>query len=162
MSTFVALGNATQPFLRLLAAVSAAFERLPQPVFVQHGRTPLGDPRFEGAPFLDMEAFARRIAAARLVLCHAGAGSVLHALVAGKTPLVMPRRKRFDEAVDDHQDEFAEALARAGRVRVVESAGDLVRVLAAPAVEGVASPRPCSRMAELVAGALREVAEERR
>lgn len=165
MSTFVALGNATQPFPRLIAAVSTAFDRLPQPVFVQHGRTPLEDPRLAGEAFLAMDAFVQRIEQARLVVCHAGAGTVLHALWAGKTPVVMPRRARLGELVDDHQAEFAHALARLGRVRLAESAAELSAALAAPGATPEEMPRaPAgrpSRMVDLVAQALRSFAAER-
>ena len=37
MTTFVAVGNATQPFARLIDAVVAIAADLPQPVLIQHG-----------------------------------------------------------------------------------------------------------------------------
>jgi UDP-N-acetylglucosamine transferase subunit ALG13 len=66
-----------------------------------------------------MAEFERLVAEAELLILHAGAGSVMHALQAGKVPIVMPRRVAFKECVDDHQVEFAEALSQAGRVVVV-------------------------------------------
>jgi UDP-N-acetylglucosamine--N-acetylmuramyl-(pentapeptide) pyrophosphoryl-undecaprenol N-acetylglucosamine transferase len=38
-----------------------------------------------------------------VVITHAGVGSAISALKAGKRPIFVPRRKRFKEHVDDHQ-----------------------------------------------------------
>lgn len=49
---------------------------------------------------------------ADLVVAHAGAGSSLASLRAGKCPLLVPRRAAFGEHVDDHQAEIAAELER--------------------------------------------------
>jgi UDP-N-acetylglucosamine transferase subunit ALG13 len=74
--------------------------------------------------------------AADVVVCHAGAGSILCALRAGHTPVVVPRLKRYQETVDDHQVEFSRALAAEGKVIAVEDLDDL-----SAAVEGAPSRR---------------------
>lgn len=129
MSTFVTLGNANQPFSRLLDAVVACADQLPKPIIVQHGHTLFDDPDCEAYPFLDMEQFVEHLQAAEVVIIHAGAGSVLHAIREGKLPIVMPRRAQFGEHVDDHQLEFARELADAGRVIMIESDDELAEVL---------------------------------
>jgi len=119
MSTFVSVGNATQPFTRLLDAVCALAERLPQPVFVQYGAASgFQCAACTGAAFLEMGEFAERVAAADLLILHAGAGSVLHAIRAGKTPVLVPRLSRLGEHVDDHQLEFARELEGTGKAVV--------------------------------------------
>ena len=129
MSTFVSVGNAHQPFGRLLEAVSRVAVRLPQPVIVQHGYTPFDDPACTHVPFLGMEEFIQRVGDAELLIMHAGAGSVIHAVGAGKIPVIMPRRVAYGEHVNDHQVEFAQALAAAGKVVMVENPGDLERAV---------------------------------
>ena len=69
------------------------------------------------------------VAGSELLILHAGAGSVIHAVHAGKVPVVMPRRARDGEHVDDHQVEFARELARAGRIVVAEEPADLMRAV---------------------------------
>lgn len=118
MSTFVSVGNATQPFPRLLNEVARIARSLPQPVIVQHGATPFHADGCEARPFLQMDEFEALVGAAELLIFHAGSGSVIHAIRAGKVPVVMPRRPSFDEHVDRHQLEFAEELGRAGKVIV--------------------------------------------
>ena len=117
MSTFVSVGNATQPFLRLLQAVAAIAPQLPQPVFIQYGAAAgFAVPHCECRDFLAMEDFAEKVRQAELLILHAGAGSVIHAIHAGKVPVVMPRRLALGEHVDDHQCEFAEELAQLERI----------------------------------------------
>lgn len=136
MTTFVTVGNARQPFRRLLDAVVAHISLLPPPVVVQHGHTPFAAARCRAVEFMSMQEYADHIARARIVIMHAGAGSLIHALETGKRPIVMPRRKRSGEHVNDHQVELAEALAAQGKVVLIESSEDLaVAVRAALAVE---------------------------
>jgi UDP-N-acetylglucosamine transferase subunit ALG13 len=52
------------------------------------------------------------IADADLVIAHAGIGSAITALELGKRPVLVPRRPRFDEHVDDHQSLIAGELHR--------------------------------------------------
>lgn len=101
--------------------------RLPQPVVVQHGYTAFDDSICTRMPFLSMEEFIRRVHDAELLIMHAGAGSVIHAVGAGKIPVIMPRRVAYGEHVNDHQVEFAQALAAAGKVVMVENQDDLER-----------------------------------
>lgn len=65
---------------------------------------------------------------AAYVVCHAGSGMIARALHAGRTPLVMPRRRRFGEHVDDHQVQLADRLAEFGLVIPVDDEIDSGRV----------------------------------
>lgn len=131
MSTFVAVGNARQPFDRLLAAIDEIAGQLPQPVFVQFGATSSGARRgWTGTAFLDMEAFEKHVNETELLILHAGAGCVIHAIRAGKIPVVVPRRAHLGEHVDDHQMEFAMELQKAGKVLVAHDAPSIVAAAA--------------------------------
>lgn len=125
MTTLVSVGNARQPFERLLDAVAAVLEDLPAPVIVQHGHTPFQTKTAIARPFLEMTEFAQLVDAAGLLIMHAGAGSLLYALQSGKTPVVMPRRAAHREHVDDHQTELASELARRGSIILVNDANEL-------------------------------------
>jgi len=74
---------------------------------------------------MDMERFALQLAKATLVVMHAGAGSIIHAIRTGKVPVVVPRRAEYGEHIDNHQFEFAQSLATEGRVVVVEDITNL-------------------------------------
>jgi UDP-N-acetylglucosamine transferase subunit ALG13 len=79
---------------------------------------------------------------ASVVVTHAGAASVLMARDAGHCPVVVPRRKEFGEAVDNHQLRFSRWLESKGFAYVAEEElswrNTMEQVLAN---QGVASPR---------------------
>lgn len=143
MTTFVSVGNATQPFSRLLDAVADLAETLPQPVFVQYGANAgFSCARVEAAAFIPMEQFIQRVAQAEVLVLHAGAGSVINAVRAGKVPVVVPRKAALGEHVDDHQLEFARELAALGKVVVCEDMQDLAaRISEAKAKQAAAAVR---------------------
>jgi UDP-N-acetylglucosamine transferase subunit ALG13 len=125
MTTFVTVGNGSQPFDRLLRAVANAQHLLPLPVFIQRGSTSFAHPLWNVRDFIEMHEFERLMHQSALVIMHAGAGSIINAARAGKCPVVMPRRARYGEIVDDHQVEFAEALAGENLVMLANDPADL-------------------------------------
>lgn len=166
MATFVSVGNAKQPFPRLLTAVEelARQKALPQPVIVQSGSTPFSSEVCISIPFLDMKGFAQHIQQAEIVIMHAGAGSVIHACRAGKIPIVMPRQRRFGEHIDDHQIEFARHLEQTAKLIVVERINDLEEAIRRVQDIRVAASEATGReilMLRLVRIALAEVARGR-
>ena len=110
---FVTLGTHQDPFERLVGGLDGfAGEEL----VVQHGHSPApacADRTFDFLPFADMLEFVQT---ARVVVTHAGVGSILMCLKNGRTPLVVPRHQALGEHVDDHQVELTHALAKAGKV----------------------------------------------
>jgi UDP-N-acetylglucosamine--N-acetylmuramyl-(pentapeptide) pyrophosphoryl-undecaprenol N-acetylglucosamine transferase len=58
---------------------------------------------------------------ADVVISHAGVGTALAALEVGKCPLLVPRRKAFGEAVDDHQTQIADELGKRGLSLSIEA-----------------------------------------
>jgi UDP-N-acetylglucosamine--N-acetylmuramyl-(pentapeptide) pyrophosphoryl-undecaprenol N-acetylglucosamine transferase len=64
------------------------------------------------------------MAAADVVVAHAGIGSALDAFRAGKLPLLVPRLVRFKEHVDDHQVQIAQRFSQRG-LAVTASASEL-------------------------------------
>jgi UDP-N-acetylglucosamine transferase subunit ALG13 len=126
MSTFVSVGNANQPFFRLIKSVVKISPSLPQPVIIQHGHTPCCESDCITRQFMCMEEFNQYLSGAELLILHAGAGSVINAVQSGKIPIVMPRRAKYDEHIDDHQLEFACALAGSGKVVLVEEPEELI------------------------------------
>lgn len=157
VSTFVSVGNATQPFARLLDAVCNLASELPQPVVVQHGHTGFACATCETHAFVDMPTYETLVASAEVLILHAGAGSVLHAIRAGRVPVIVPRRIALGEHVNDHQVEFARHLASEGRILLVDDVADLggavakARTLAASSMAGVTTtPRLVEAVKEVL------------
>jgi beta-1,4-N-acetylglucosaminyltransferase len=124
---FATVGSTQFRFDRLVQAL----EQLPSDeLFVQHGPVspPAGAAR--STAFMPFPEVVESMERADVVVCHAGAGSILCALRVGHVPVVVPRLKRFGETVDDHQVELASALAREGKVLCVEDLDELGEAVA--------------------------------
>jgi UDP-N-acetylglucosamine transferase subunit ALG13 len=133
----VTIGTNEQPFDRLVRA--AARLGGPEALVVQHGSSQVPHGRGEWFEFLSFEELSARMAEARVVVCHAGVGSIMLARRCGKRPIVVPRRLHLGEAVDNHQLPIARRLHAGGVVTLLEDVGRLAeatRAVAAPASPG--------------------------
>jgi UDP-N-acetylglucosamine transferase subunit ALG13 len=116
---FATLGTHHDPFPRAIdAALTLAGDA---ELVVQHGHTEpvAAGPNVRFYQWLlpdEVNAFFRE---ATLVITHAGVATIVGALRAGHHPIVIPRRKRFGEHVDDHQLQIVSALTRVGLVTVL-------------------------------------------
>lgn len=80
---------------------------------------------------MSYDQMKNEMASADSVICHAGVGTIMTALKAGHTPVVVPRRARYDEHVDDHQLDIATRFAERSLVFCVTTETDLAPLLAA-------------------------------
>jgi UDP-N-acetylglucosamine transferase subunit ALG13 len=119
----VTVGASLFSFDRLMTAVETL--SVEEPLVVQHGPAALTRTDARRIPYLPLEELAGLVREARVVITHAGAGSVLLALTNGKRPVVVPRLHAFGETVDDHQLDSARRFAKAGLVTVVEDMANL-------------------------------------
>lgn len=124
---FVTVGTNEARFDRLLRAVDGL--DVGEGLVVQHGPSAIRPARARCVDYLDYDQVVEAMREADVVVTHAGVGSVMTALMSGKRPVVVPRLRRFGEAVDDHQLEFARSLATTGLVRLVEDPDDLADAL---------------------------------
>ena len=126
---FVTLGTQAYPFDRLLRGLEAVDD---EELVVQAGVStfhPAGAVWFDYLEYPELREHVRR---ARVVVSHAGVGSVMTTVAEGKRPVVVPRLHRYGEAVDDHQVPFARRLAETGLLTLVEDPADLAAALAGP------------------------------
>ena len=95
------------PFDRLVAAVDAWAGRHPgQGIFGQiaePGPSGFRPKNFDWVADLDPAAFEARFREASHIVAHAGMGTIIGALGAGKPLMVMPRRAHLGEQRNDHQ-----------------------------------------------------------
>jgi UDP-N-acetylglucosamine transferase subunit ALG13 len=129
---FVTVGTYDAPFDRLLAALAEV--DVDEPLVIQCGHSAIRPRGAECLEFMPFEAIVAHAQRARVVVAHAGVGSVLVALTAGHRPILVPRLRAYGEAVDDHQLEFARKLADIGLARLVEDPAGLGEALTEPAV----------------------------
>ena len=124
---FVTVGTNEAPFDRLVQL----FDRLErdEQVVIQCGASSSRPSGADCVDFISFTELVEHVRAARVVVTHAGVGSVAVALANGKRPIVVPRLARFGEAVDDHQLAFARRFAATGQVRLVEELEELPSAL---------------------------------
>jgi UDP-N-acetylglucosamine transferase subunit ALG13 len=126
---FATVGSA-EPFERLMEALC----ELPatEELVIQSGASRTKPANALCVPFMSFDDVAAHIASARVVIAHAGVGTVMTVLQHGKRPLVVPRLANLGEAVDDHQTAFARRLDDQGLVTLVEDAAELASLVNRP------------------------------
>lgn len=93
-------------------------------VLWQTGGTDVTGLGIEARPFIAADELDDAVRDADVVISHAGIGSTLAALEAGRRPVIVPRDPRHGEHVDDHQLQIADELGR-GTTAVVRTVEDL-------------------------------------
>jgi len=118
------------PFDRLIGAVDdwAAKSRR-HDVFAQVGEGGAEPAHLAYRQLLTPDEFEEKVAAADLLIAHAGMGSILTALRAGKPILVMPRLGDLRETRNDHQVATARRLGAMGKVAVAMDTEELLAKL---------------------------------
>lgn len=115
---FVTVGS-DLPFDRLVRVVDEwAYDTGRDDVFAQIGETDWRPAHVAWTEFLQPPEFARRFAEAKVVVAHAGMGTILSALQWQKPVLVMPRRATLGEVRNEHQFATARHLAAMGKINV--------------------------------------------
>jgi UDP-N-acetylglucosamine transferase subunit ALG13 len=94
---------------RALAVIPSGAE-----VTWQTGPTDTSGLDLDAEPAMASDRFRSLLAEADVIISHAGTGSSLAALHAGRCPVLVPRRAEQGEHVDDHQREIARELAGRG------------------------------------------------
>lgn len=129
---FVTVGTHEQQFDRLIACVDDLKKNdiITEEVVMQTGFSAY-EPRYcTWQKLYPYDEMCRLVNEARIVITHGGPSSFIMPLQVGKVPVVVPRQKKFGEHVNDHQLEFAKAVAqRQGNIIVVEDVDELADVL---------------------------------
>lgn len=125
---FVTVGTHEQPFDRLLTSIDKMIENgeIKEEVFAQKGYTSYKPSNYKAEKLISYEQMQENIKKARIIITHGGPSSFIAPLAIGKVPIVFPRKKEFNEHVNDHQLEFAkEVEKRLENIIVVENEEEL-------------------------------------
>jgi UDP-N-acetylglucosamine transferase subunit ALG13 len=126
---FVTVG-AQMPFDRLIKAIDKwALENGRNDVFAQVGSSDYHPKHIQWTPFLSTEEFKQRYETAKVIIAHAGTGSIITALQLGKPILIMPRRASLRETRNDHQVATVEQFRRFDSVSVALDENELIHRL---------------------------------
>ena len=127
---FVTIGTQL-PFPRLCQAADDLAAELGEEVIVQTGGVGLTLTHAKAIKSLEPREFDQIASRARLIIAHAGIGSILDAARFGKPLIVVPRRHALGEHRNDHQMATARRLASAiGGLQVAWEVSDLPACIA--------------------------------
>ena len=129
---FVTVGTHEQPFNRLIEYIDNLKRDgiISEEVIMQTGVSTYEPTYCKWSRLIPYREMVKNIAEARIVITHGGPASFIMTLQIGKTPIVVPRQKQFNEHVNDHQLDFAKAVAdRMGTIIPVVQTNDLKDVI---------------------------------
>lgn len=128
---FVTVGTHEQPFNRLVKHMDKWAAEHEETVVIQTGFSTYEPKNCQWKKLFTYQEMINNVAKARIVITHGGPSSFIMPLQIGKIPVVVPRREIYKEHVNDHQIEFAKAVAeRQGNIIVVEDVDEIDEVLA--------------------------------
>jgi UDP-N-acetylglucosamine transferase subunit ALG13 len=117
---FVTVGNHNQGFDRLIKKMDEIAGKTDEQVIMQIGCMTYKPVNAEYFSFLEsFEEILRLNREARVVVSHAGAGSIVTALKEKTPVIVVPRLKKYNEHMNDHQLEIAKAMSENKNVTVI-------------------------------------------
>lgn len=145
---FVSVGS-MMPFDRLTRAMDEWAAAHPQvPVEIQIGRGRYEPRHAKFVRMMPVAEYRQRVAAARLFVAHAGMGSIISAIEAGKPLLMLPRLQSQGEHNTDHQLATAASIGVRPGLHVAADAGDLKARASALLADAGTPPAPISRFAD--------------
>lgn len=122
---FVTVG-AQMPFDRLVKIVDQwAGESGRDDIFAQIGQSEYRPLHIQWTRFLSPDEFKCKYETAKVIVAHAGTGSIITALQLGKPILIMPRRASLRETRNDHQVATSEQFRRFDSVSVAWDENEL-------------------------------------
>ena len=129
---FVTVGTHEQQFNRLIKYIDDLKKKdiIKEEVVIQTGFSTY-EPHYciwkKLYPYPEMKKLVEK---ARIVITHGGPSSFILPLQQGKIPIVVPRKKIYNEHVNDHQVDFSKTVAeRQKNILVIENIEDIKDVI---------------------------------
>lgn len=118
---FVTVGTHEQSFDRLVKEIDSLVEKkiIREEVFIQTGYTKYIPKNCSYKDMITSDEMLSYTKNARIIITHGGPGSIMLPFQFNKIPIVVPRQKKYDEHVDNHQVKFTEKLEEKQKVIAV-------------------------------------------
>lgn len=116
-------------FDRLVREMDRISSDINEEIVMQIGNTKYEPKNVKYYRFVSEEKINNLYNDARIVICHAGVGTILSSLIRNKLVVVVPRRMKYGEHIDDHQLEIAKELEKDGIIKAVYDIDKLNYVL---------------------------------
>lgn len=128
---FVCVGSREYQFNRLLKKIDELIEDkiITDHVFAQIGQSTYLPKNYTYEKFLSSKEFQKKQSEADLIISHAGTGALMSALKLGKKVIAVPRLKKYDEHIDNHQLQIASVLDESNYLKTVTNLDKLNEVI---------------------------------
>ena len=128
---FVTVGNDFRDFSRLIRKVDSIAPDIPDEIVVQTGYSKYRPKNTRHFDFVPIDSAIEYVRASELVISHAGIGTIILCKEYGIPIIILPRRKKYGEHINDHQMEVAMMLEEKGsaNVHVIYEESELERVI---------------------------------
>ena len=113
---FVTVGTHEQPFNRLVEYMDKWAAEHDEEVIIQTGFSTYEPENCKWSKLYPYSEMVELVEQARIVITHGGPSSFIMPLQIGKIPIVVPRKKEYDEHVNDHQIQLLEAFESKGYI----------------------------------------------
>lgn len=125
---FVCLGSRGYQFNRLLIELDKliATKQVDEEIVAQIGTSDYVPQNYTYFKFMDKEKFDKYQDDASIIISHGGTGALITALKKGKRVIAVPRLKKFNEHIDDHQIQISKTLEKKKYLLCVKNISDLI------------------------------------
>ena len=125
---FVTVGTHEQQFDRLIKEVDRLKKEnlIQDEVFIQTGYSNYVPKYCKWEKIISFEKMNQLIEESDIIITHGGPATFMGVIAKGKSPIVVPRQKKFGEHVNDHQIEFAEKVINIYNLTVITNISDLM------------------------------------
>lgn len=155
---FVTIGTQA-PFDRFIRAVDRIASRTDEKIIAQTYKGKYVPQHIETIDFLPPDEFNRLFNEARLIVAHAGMGTIISALAQKKPIVVMPRLASLGEHRNDHQMATAMKMNELGYVHVAYDNKQLETLMLDPALKSLHELR--EDQVQKLAGSIQDFLEKK-
>ena len=159
---YVTVGTMFLDFPRLIRKMDEIAGKTGELVVIQTGLGTTFPKNCDHFDFRPREVVLALQSRARVIVCHAGIGSVMDALRARRPAIVVPRLKKFNEHMNDHQLDVAMAVQARGWGRMILDIDDLEQACALPPPIPAKYSPATARLVSAVRDAIERVAAKPR
>ena len=124
---FVTLGTQDKKFKRLLDAVEKL--DIEEKIIAQIGSTDFESNKIELHKFISKDEFDKYMNEARIIITHAGVGTIIVGLKLHKKMIVAARKKEYKEHVNNHQEQILRLFSEEGYILALDDFDDLEKLI---------------------------------
>ena len=123
----VMLGTQNNSFERLLKELDKLKEKkiIKEKIIVQAGYTKYNSKNLEVFDFIEKDKLEKYQEEANIIITHGGVGSIVSSINKGRKVIAIPRLKKYEEHVNDHQKDIVESFSNNGYIIGINDVNEL-------------------------------------